>query len=55
MINIISKFMEIPPDEVEKELDEVYRVNSDFARQRNLPRDIIVRVLSHKFCDQIFF
>lgn len=54
MVNIISEFLEMPQEEVEKEYDDIYRVNSEFARQKKLPRDIIVRVITHKMRDLIF-
>lgn len=54
MVNIISEFVELPMKEIERELDVVYRVNSEFARKKNLPRDIIVKVLTHKMRDLIF-
>lgn len=42
MINNLLEFLEKPCDEVEKICDEIYRVNSDFACMKKLPRDIIV-------------
>lgn len=53
MINIISEFLEMPPDEVERECDIIYRVNSDFARQKKLLRDIVVKVTTCKMRDLI--
>lgn len=54
MVNIISEFLEMPLDDVERECDDIYRVNSDFARVKKLPRDIIVRVITHKMRNLIF-
>lgn len=54
MTDIISELIEIPPDEVDRDCEAIYRVNSDFARQKSLPRDIIVKVTSHKLRDLIF-
>lgn len=54
MIEIISEFLEMSVEEVEKDCVDIYKVNSDFARQKNLPRDIIVKVVSHKLRDMIF-
>lgn len=53
MINIISEFLEMPPDEVERECDIIYRVNSDFARQKKLLRDIVVKMTTCKMRDLI--
>lgn len=53
MINILSEFLEMPQSEVEQECDEIYRVNSEFAHIRKLPRDIIVKVLNHTMRDAI--
>lgn len=53
MVNILSEFLELPQNDVEKECDEIYRVNSEFASIKKLPRDIIVKVVTHKMRDAI--
>lgn len=54
VVEIIAELVELPLNEVARECDDIYRVNSDFARQKNLPRDIILKVLTHKMWDLIF-
>lgn len=54
MINILSEFLEKPYDEIETMCDEIYRANSDFALTKKLPRDIIVKVTTHKGRGLIF-
>lgn len=53
MIDIISEFIEKSQEEVEQMCDDIYRVKSDFIRNKNLPRDIIVKLLAHKDRDLI--
>lgn len=53
IVNIISEFLELPPNEVEKECDEVYIVNSEYACIKKLPRDVIVKVTTHQMRDLI--
>lgn len=53
MVNIIAEFLEMSPNEVERKCDVIYRVNSNFAKQKKLPRDIVVNLITHKMCDLI--
>lgn len=48
MLNILSEFLEKPQEELEQMCDKIYRVNSEYARMKKLPRDIIVKVTTHK-------
>lgn len=43
IIAILSELLELPPEEIQQTLDLVYRVNSNFAKQNKLPRDIIIQ------------
>lgn len=54
MIEILAEFLEISAEEVESKCDDIYRVNSEFARRKNLPRDVIVKLLTHNLRDSIF-
>lgn len=52
LLDILSEFLEIPQNELEKEVDEIYRINSEFTRIK-LPRDVIVKVTTYKMRDLI--
>lgn len=53
MLNILPEFLEKPYEEVEAMCDDTYRVNSNFARAKKLPRDIIVKMTAHKWRDLV--
>lgn len=48
IINVLAEFLEKTPEETDGLCDEIYRVNSDFARDKKLPRDVIIKVLTNK-------
>lgn len=53
ILDILSELLEICTNEVEKEIEEIYRINSEFAHIKKLPRDMIVKVTSYKMRDSI--
>lgn len=53
VLEMLAELLEISTDEVQKEIEEIYRINSEFARIKNLPRDVIIKVTSYKIRDLI--
>lgn len=53
MIILIVDLVQRPPEEIDKNCYGIYRVNSEFARQKNIPRDVIVKVTTRKLIDEI--
>lgn len=53
IINILSEFLEKSQDDIEEMCEDLYRVNSDYARHKNLPRDVIIKLTTHKARDTI--
>lgn len=53
VLDIISEMVEIAKEKLEKEIEEIYRINSEFACIKKLPRDVIIKVTSYKLRDLI--
>ncbi|XP_058039015.1 uncharacterized protein LOC131198416 [Ahaetulla prasina] len=49
----LAEFIEVEPQEVAYQIDKIYRVNSWIARQRKLPRDIVVYFVKRTMRNQI--
>ncbi|XP_048365764.1 uncharacterized protein LOC125440155 [Sphaerodactylus townsendi] len=49
----LAKFIEYDAEELEAEIDSIFRVNSKFARENNVPRDIIVTFLKKETRDAL--
>lgn len=48
MVENIAKYLGEQPEDVSFNLESVYRVNSGYATKHQLPRDVVVQVLSKK-------
>lgn len=53
MFQILADFLGKTREEIEIISNDVFRVNSEFARSKNLLRDIIVQLTSSRIRDQI--
>lgn len=51
MIKILAEFVNKPMDEIEGNCEEIYRVNSEYAQTKNIPR--VIRLVSRKIKDII--
>ncbi|XP_058041219.1 arf-GAP with GTPase, ANK repeat and PH domain-containing protein 1 isoform X1 [Ahaetulla prasina] len=49
----LAEFIEVEPQEVAYQIDKIYRANSWIARQRKLPRDIVVYFVKRTMRNQI--
>lgn len=47
-IILIADLIQRPIEEIDKNCDEIYRVNSEYAKLKNISRDIIVKVSTKK-------
>lgn len=47
-LKVILEYLGEEPDEVRYNLDQIYRVNSKFAVQNQIPRDVVVQFSSKK-------
>lgn len=50
---LFAEYLEEQPEEISYNLDMVYRVNSKYATQNNLPRDVVVQITSKKIKEEI--
>lgn len=53
IMDILVNFLEVQSDEIIHNFDLIYRVNSAFAEQKNLPRDVIVQLLMKRMKEEI--
>ncbi|XP_066480638.1 uncharacterized protein PF3D7_1120000-like [Tiliqua scincoides] len=53
VIRILAAFIDLQPEEMEYQCDMVYRINSQYARQKNLSRDIIVQLPTKRTKEEI--
>lgn len=53
VINVVAELLELNPEEIDKRLDYVFRLQSPYVNKEKIPRDIIVNVTSKQLKDQI--
>lgn len=54
ILDIFSELIERPAEEINRELDQVYRLRYRLTEQRNYTSDIIVNLLTRRLKDEIF-
>lgn len=54
MIDILADFVQRPPEEIDNICEGSYRVNSEYAKVKNIPRGVVVQLTSKKIRDEIF-
>lgn len=54
IIGVLADYLEEQVDEVAFNIESIYRVNSSFATQNKLPRDVVVQFSSKKMKEEIF-
>lgn len=50
---LIAEYLEEQQDEVRYNLEQVYRVNSKYAMQNQIPRDVVVQFSSRKMKEEL--
>lgn len=50
---ICSELLEQPPEDIQASLDLVYRVNSNFAKQNKIPRDVVIQLTTMRKKEEI--
>lgn len=53
MINIFAELIELGTEEIDKGLDQVFRLRSSYAEQKKIPRDVLVNALTKKMREEI--
>lgn len=51
-MNIFVECTERSPEEIEKELDQIYRLKSLYSEQKKIPKDVPVNFLTKKLKDE---
>lgn len=53
MVNLIAGYIQKPMEEINNSCDNIYRINSEYAKLKNLPQDVIVQLTSKRIRDEI--
>lgn len=53
IVDALAGFLNEQPDEIKDKMDLIYRVNSIYAEKKNIPRDVIVQLLTKKMKEDI--
>lgn len=54
MAGVIAEFLQREKNEIINEMDEIYRVHTNYAKQHHLPREVHIRFARKKFRDTIY-
>lgn len=54
MVGIFAEYLEKEVSEIQPQIDMVYRINSGYALQKKLPRDVMVYFMSRNLKEEIF-
>lgn len=53
MIEILAEYLDMEIQEIQYQIDIVYRINSEYAHQKKLPRDIMIFCLTRSLKEEI--
>lgn len=53
MVDLLAEYLENEPEELKFQIDTTYTINSEYARQKNLPRDVMVHFMTKSLREEV--